>query len=289
MEIRKHVHGEGKLWTLTCISRDDGFRVASVVIMGREEAVVIDTQWTLSNAHRVVAEILSANKKLKAIFCTHAHPDHYFGTQVFTDAFPGVPVYALEEDIPVIAEQFLPKLDHWKSEIGDIDCADRPIDFRPHKEGCLDLDGNKIEVMPHIWGDLKWNSVVWVPSIKTVICSDVVFSGAHPFTCEVSRKGRKRWIDDLEKIRALGAEVIIPGHAKRDQPFDETGLDYTRDYLIATDEELDKGLTAQEFFYNMEKRFFDSKLRKSNEMNSNVFLGGRVWNNLWNDDMDADG
>jgi hypothetical protein len=214
---------------------------------------------------------------------------------VFTDAFPGVPVYALEEDIPIIGDQFLPKLDHWKQEIGNVNCADRPIDFVPYKEGCLDLDGNKIEVMPHIWGDLKWNSIVWVPSIKTVICSDVVFNGAHPFTCEVSRKGRKKWIADLEKIRNLGAEVIIPGHAKRDMSFDESGLNYTRDYLIATDEELDLASAKQdksnamfEFYYNMDKRFFDSKLRKSNEMNSNVFLGGREWNDLWNEDMDAD-
>jgi hypothetical protein len=61
MEIRRNDHGDGKLWTLTCISRDDGFRVASVIIVGKEEVVVIDTQWTLSNAHRVVAEILSVN------------------------------------------------------------------------------------------------------------------------------------------------------------------------------------------------------------------------------------
>ncbi|MDR1572248.1 MAG: MBL fold metallo-hydrolase [Clostridiales Family XIII bacterium] len=294
MEIRRHVHGDGRLWTLTCIARDDGFRVASVIIVGKDEVVVVDTQWTLSNAHRVVAEIFSLNKRLKAIFCTHAHPDHYFGTQVFTDAFPGVPVYALEEDIPVIADQFLPKLDHWKAQIGDVNCADRPIEFTPYRDGCLDLDGSKIEVMPKVWGDLKYNSVVWVPSIKTVICSDVVFNGAHPFTCEVTRKGRKGWIQDLERIRGLGAEVIIPGHAKRDMPFDESGLDYTREYLIATDEELDAISARQgrggvfEFYYNMDKRFFDSKLKMSNEMNANVFLGGREWNDLWNEDMDED-
>ena len=293
MEIRKNYHGEDKLKTITCISRDDGFRVASVIVIGKEECIVIDTQWTLSNAHRVLAEILAENKKLKALFVTHAHPDHYFGTEVFTDAFPGTPVYALKEDIPVIADQFLPKLDHWQAEIGPIDTPQRDIEFTPYTEGCLDIDGFEIKVLDKMWGDLKYNSVVWIPSIKTVACSDIVFNGAHPFTCEVSAKGRRHWIEALETIRELGAEVIIPGHAKRDMRFDESGLDFTKEYLEATEKNLDEiqsngenPYAAGEFYYRMDKQFFDSKLKKSNEMNSNVFLGGREWNDLWNEDMD---
>ena len=293
MEIRRNDHGKGKLWTLTCISRDDGFRVASVLIMGEKECVIVDTQWTLSNAHRVLAEILAHGKKLKAIFCTHGHPDHYFGTEVFTDAFPDAKVYALEDDIKVIDEQFLPKLDHWLSEIGEGNVPLRAIDFLPYEEGVLDLDGNKITVLDKMWGDLKYNSAVWIESIKTVICSDIVFNGAHPFTCEVTRAGRKHWIEDLEKIRALGADVIIPGHAKRGMSFDESGLDYTRDYVMKTDEVLDevvargnKDTGVFEFYYKMDTAFFDSKLKMSNEMNANVLLGDREWNDLWNEDMD---
>jgi glyoxylase-like metal-dependent hydrolase (beta-lactamase superfamily II) len=132
-----------------------------------------------------------------------------------------------------------------------------------------------------VWGDLKWNSKVYIPSIKTVICSDIVFNGAHPFTCEVSPRGHQKWLEEIESIRAMGADVIIPGHAKEGMPFDESGLDYTRDYLIATGEELANSKDKYEFFYNMEVRFFDSKLRKSNEMNASVMLGDREWN--WND------
>jgi glyoxylase-like metal-dependent hydrolase (beta-lactamase superfamily II) len=293
MEVRRNDHGQGKLSTITCISTDAGFRVASVIVEGKNEVVVIDTQWTLANGHRVVAEILEINKPVTRIFSSHAHPDHYFGTQVFTDAFPNAKVYAIEDDIPVIADQFLPKLDHWKEEIGEHNMASRPIKFLPYKDGCLDVDGNEIKVFTHCWGDLKWNSKVWIPSIKTVICSDIVFNDAHPFTCEVSRKGRKLWIEELEAIRKMGAEVIIPGHAAFGRQFDESGLNYTRDYLIATDEELDaanklndKQAAIHQFFYNMEFRFFDSELRKSNEMNANVLLGARDWNAKWNDNMD---
>ncbi|MDR2609974.1 MAG: MBL fold metallo-hydrolase [Clostridiales Family XIII bacterium] len=281
MEIRNNYHGEGKLWTRTCISRDSGFRVASVIIVGSEEVIVVDTQWTLSNAHRVVAEILEIGKPLKAVYLSHAHPDHYFGTKVFTDAFPEAKVYADPDDIPVIAEQFLPKLDHWQSEIGVLNCPSEAFEILPLPEACLTLDGERIEMAYKVWGDLKWNSRVWIPSIKTVICSDIVFNEAHPFTCEVSPKGRAKWIEELEAIRALGAEVIIPGHAKEDMPFDESGLNFTRDYLLATEEVLAETKDKYEFFYKMEDRFFTAKLRKSNRMNANVILGGMEWE--WND------
>jgi glyoxylase-like metal-dependent hydrolase (beta-lactamase superfamily II) len=287
MEIRNNYHGDGKLWTRTCISADSGFRVASVIIVGKEETVLVDAQWTLSNAHRVVAEILEIGKPLKYIFLSHAHPDHYFGTKVFQDAFPNVQTYMLPEDIPAIHEQFMPKLEHWQSDIGYLNCPSEEIELLPLDAGYLELDGERLEVKGKVWGDLKYNSRVWIPSIKTVICSDIVFNKAHPFTCEVSPAGRKKWLEEIEEIRALGADVIIPGHAREGVPFDESGLNYTRDYLIATDEEIANSKDKYEFFYNMETRFFDSKLRRSNEMNASVIMGDRVWE--WNDtEVDED-
>lgn len=297
MEIRENWHGQDKLWTLACVSNDDGFRVTSVLVMGKEEAVVFDTQWTLSNAHRVVAELYEHCKKPKALYLSHGHPDHYFGTQVFLEAFPGTPVYALADDIKVIEEQFLPKLDHWKEEIGAFNCPSKPIPIKPYEKGCLDLDGFELEVIPNIWGDLKYNSVLWIPSIKTVCCSDVVFNMAHPFTCELSDAGRAHWIEDIEKIRALGAEVVIPGHTMPGLGFDERALDFTSDYVKKTIEALEAerkavkegvsgDLAAKEFYYELDNYSFTAVLKRSNEMNANVFLAGREWNDLWNDNMD---
>ncbi|MDR1816417.1 MAG: MBL fold metallo-hydrolase [Clostridiales Family XIII bacterium] len=296
MEIRENWHGYDKLSTIACVSNDDGFRVVSVIVVGKEETVVFDTQWTLSNAHRVVAELYEIGKKPKAIFLSHGHPDHYFGTEVFLQAFPDTPVYATEEDIQVIEEQFLPKLDHWKGEIGELNCPDKPIPVKPYVEGCLDLDGFEIRPIPHIWGDLKYNTVLWIPSIKTVCCSDVVFNMAHPFTCEITDAGRKHWAEDIEKIRALGAEVIIPGHTMFGLGFDERALDFTKDYVLKTVDALDKNrallkegipgdIAAKAFYYDMDTYCFDAILKRSNEMNANVYLAGREWNDLWNENM----
>ena len=119
----------------------------------------------------------------------------------------------------------------------------------------------------------------------------MLFSQAHPFTCEVSANGRKKWIDAIEKLEKLGAEVVIPGHMKHGEPLDERAYKFTKDYLIATDEELAKTSDMKEFFYDMCMKFPEAVLIfLSNDMNSSVFLGGREWNwNNLNDGPDMTG
>ena len=61
-------HGEDKLATKIFVSSEDGFNVASVIVMGKKECLLIDTQWTRANAHRVIAEIMETGLELKTIF-----------------------------------------------------------------------------------------------------------------------------------------------------------------------------------------------------------------------------
>src|SRR4030042_2996664 len=95
MEVRINQHGPDSLDTKVFFSDESGFEVASVIVMGKTDALLIDAQWTLSNAHRVVAEILETGKRLKTIYVTHAHPDHYFGLGPVAKAFPEARVTAL--------------------------------------------------------------------------------------------------------------------------------------------------------------------------------------------------
>jgi hypothetical protein len=144
------------------------------------------------------------------------------------------------------------------------------------------LEGQRIEIIPDVMGDLRYNSVVWIPAIKTFYGSDVLFNQAHPFTCEVTAEERLMWIRDIERFEKMSAEVVIPGHQKPGMPFDASSFSFTKEYLIATDEELAKTKDEAGFYYAMVKRFPDANLFISNEMNSGVFKGGMNWN--WKDD-----
>ena len=72
-----------------------GSDVNSTMISGDKDMLVIDPQFTLSQAHRLAAEILESKKNLITIYITHAHPDHLFGLAVLHQAFPSARIVAL--------------------------------------------------------------------------------------------------------------------------------------------------------------------------------------------------
>jgi glyoxylase-like metal-dependent hydrolase (beta-lactamase superfamily II) len=278
MEVRINKHENG-LTTKVFFSDESGFAVASVIIMGKTDAALIDAQWSLSNGHRVAAEILETGKNLKTIYITHAHPDHYFGLGPIAEAFPEAKVIALPIVARTINKQMFGKIDHWRNIIGPTNVPTKAVNIEPLTKNYFELEGKRIEIIPEIMGDLKYNTVVWIPSIKTLIASDVLFNQAHPFTCEITAEERQQWIKDIERLEKLGAEVVIPGHQKPGMPFDNSSFKFTKDYLIATEEELAKTNDTGAFFYAMATRFPDANLIfLSNEMNSAVFKGGRDWN-----------
>jgi glyoxylase-like metal-dependent hydrolase (beta-lactamase superfamily II) len=283
MEVRINNHGPNALSTKALFSDESGFAVASVLVMGKNDAALIDAQWTLSNGHRVAAEILETDKNLKYIYITHAHPDHYFGLGPITEAFPNAKAIALPSVARTINKQMFGKVNVWKEIIGPTNAPTKAVNLEPLSQNYFELEGKRLEIIPELMGDLKYNTAVWIPSIKTLVASDVLFNQAHPFTCEITAEERQQWIKDIERLEKLGAEVIIPGHQKAGMPFDDSSCNYTKEYLYATEEELAKQKTMEGFFYAMSMRYQGSIINfLSNEMNAAVFKGGRYWN--WRED-----
>ena len=282
MEIRYNTHGPDALATKVFFSDESGFEVASVIVTGQTDAVLIDAQFTLSSAHRVIAEVLETGKDLKTIYVTHAHPDHYFGLGTIAQAFPKARVVATPSDANIITKQFSSKVEHWATEFGPINIPRIIAKIEPLKENYFELEGNRIEIITELVGDMKYNAVVWIPSIKTLYGSDLLFNQAHAFTCELTAEERQQWIRDIERLEKMGAEVIIPGHQKPGMPFDSSSFTFTKDYIVATEEELARTSDVAGFYYAMVKRFPDANLFISNEMNSNVLKGDMVWD--WRED-----
>ncbi len=278
MEIRLTANGTNSLSTETFFSDEKGFEVASVIVMGKKDCVLLDAQWTLSNAHRVITEVLETGKNLTTIYITHAHPDHYFGLGEIAAAFPKARVVAIPSEADVINKQFFGKIEHWEGVIGAHNVCRKTADIERLEKNYFELEGQRLEIIPKVMGDMKYNTMVWIPSIKTIYASDVLFNQAHPFTCELTAQERKQWIADVDKIEKMGAEVIIPGHQKPGMQFDKSSLDFTREYCVATDEELARTDSVAEFYFAMLNRFPEANLFISNDMNAKVFKGGMDWN-----------
>jgi glyoxylase-like metal-dependent hydrolase (beta-lactamase superfamily II) len=278
MEIRLTASGSKPLSTKVFYSDESGFEVASVIVMGKRDAVLIDAQWTLSNAHRVITEILETGKALKTIYVTHAHPDHYFGVGTIAEAFPTARVVAIPSEANIINKQFFGKIEHWEGVIGAHNVCRKATPIESLQENYFELEGHRFEIVSKVMGDMRYNTMVWIPSIKTLYASDVLFNQAHPFTCELTKEERAQWIADVDKIEKMGAEVIIPGHQKPGMQFDTSSLDFTREYVVATEEELPRTGSVAEFYCAMVNRFPQANLFISNDMNSRVFKGGLSWN-----------
>ena len=278
MEIRLNASVKNPLATKVFFSDEDGFQVASVIVMGKTDAVLIDAQWTLSNAHRVIVELLETGKNLKTIYLTHAHPDHYFGAGTIAEAFPKARVVAIPSESTIINKQFFGKIEIWEKTIGSHNICRKPVNVEALNENYIELEGHRLEIIPKVMGDMRYNTMVWMPSIKTLYASDVLFNQAHPFTCELTKGEREQWIKDIDKIEKYGADIIIPGHQKPGMPFDKSSCDFTREYVVATEKVLAETTTAGEFYYRMNELFPQATLiAKSNEMNANVFKAGRDW------------
>ena len=284
LEIRVNRHGAGKLATKTLIADTNGFCVTNVIIMGHEKCAVFDAQWTQANAYRCVAEIIEENLELETIYLSHAHPDHFFGAAVLKKAFPNARVIAVPEEAKIIKAQWSEKWDAIVNFVGHRNYPPReiPFDIEPISDDHFLLEGERIEILPRLMGDYKYNTAVYVPSIKTLMCSDILFNEAHPFTCEVTQEEREEWYEVCNKLEAMGADVVIPGHAKFGVPLDNSCFEFTRRYIKWTEYELARCKSDGEFFFNMHLRFPNATLPKSNEQNAMVFFDKKEWN--WRED-----
>ena len=156
-----------------------GLGVASAIIYGEKDAVLVDAQFTLSNAHRLVAEILETGRNLTTIYITHVHPDHFMGLPVIKNAFPDARVVSIKESADDVNASGDFKIDYWGTKILGHNGAKSKVFVETLTEPLILLEGKRLEILGPFQGDASNSSVVWVPSIKTLIASDLIFDHAH--------------------------------------------------------------------------------------------------------------
>lgn len=230
-----------------------GFLVTSTLISGEKDAILVDAQFTLADAHRVVAKVLESQKTLKTIFITHAHPDHFFGVEVLKANFPGVEVVTTPAVLKEMKEISPGKVAYWKPIYG-VNLTGEPQYPKAITADHLELEGEKLELVPLEAGESEAATVVWIPSIRTAIVGDLAYNNVHVWLAEADSERRQAWLKNLAKVKALGPTTVVAGHEAPDAKRTAAVLDDTAAYIKDFEAALAGAKSVEDLEKKMQKK-----------------------------------
>ena len=245
------VSAQSKLHLRVFTSGANGFSVNSTLVYGDRDAILVDTQFVMSEAYRVAAMILESKKNLTTVYITHGHPDHYFGIAALKQAFPKAKFVALPATIAAIRNGWEGRIKNWTPEFGFNLPTTGPILPDELQGNALNLEGEALEVVGGVTGDGPNNSYIWIPSLRAVIAGDIVFSGAY-FT---PPKMPQDWLKTLDQIADLKPITVIPGHERIGARNDASTIGFMKTYIHDYNQMLDSSKTAAEFRTKLTRKY----------------------------------
>ena len=257
---------------------EKGFFRAPVLLSGANEAILIDAGFSLSDGRAVADAIKASGKTLTTIYISHSDPDYYFSLGPIKAAFPAAKVIAASDTIAAIRGNVQKKIDTWAPQLkdnGPQTLAD--IVFPDAFDGpALSLEGNVIQIFQA--QDLGARRYLWVPSLNAVFGGVLVFSGLHVWTADTATPAlRAAWVKNLDAIAARKPAVVVPGHLSATGALDVSAVTYTRDYLLAFEEEVAKAANSGALIAAMNKRYPNAGLPAALQIGAKVAKGEMKW------------
>lgn len=250
---------------------ENSFGVASTIISGKTDAVLIDAQFTLADAEKVAEKIKATGKKLTTIYVSHGDPDFYFGLEVFKKYFPEVTVYASAATVEHIKATAQKKLEIWGERLGK-NITSNVILPQVLKGNSIDLEGQKLDIIGA--EEFPSTTFVWIPSISAVVGGINVFGTSfHLWMADAqTAEARKQWISVLDKIESLHPAIVIPAHSKSESAFDISAVKHTKSYIQFYEEALKTNKTSEALIAALKAKYptltFDIALQIGAKVNT---------------------
>lgn len=249
------------------------FPVSSTLISGEKDVILVDAQFSNREAQALVERIRASGKRLTTIFISHGDPDFYFGLDVLTRAYPEAKVLATPATVAYIEKTRAPKLAYWGPILKDSAPA-RTLVPEALQGNQLELEGQRIEVVGH---DPQHTSL-WVPSIKTVVGGVLTSANIHLWVADAqSAEARQSWLKSLDELEALQPTTLVPGHYLGEPAMNLGDLHFTRDYLLAVQQELPRTKDSQALIAAMKARYPQLHDDSSLELSAKVLKGEMQW------------
>jgi glyoxylase-like metal-dependent hydrolase (beta-lactamase superfamily II) len=222
-----------------------GYDVNSTMIIGERDILLIDPQFSLSEAHKLAAEILETGKRLTTIYSTHPHPDHLFGLAVLKQAFPDAKIVALPATVAGAKTGWPARQKFWFATYGTNIPGPEPVLPEELATSALTLEGETFPITGGVQGsDGPGNSFVWVPSLKAVITGDIVFD--HVYFGVPRPEPRANWQKTIDQIAALNPAVVVPGHEGPGATRNMRSIEWMKKYMADWDANVPNATSAAE-------------------------------------------
>lgn len=194
-----------------CSSPDDGERVNAHIVETQNKLVIVDTLLLRPYAKELREYANSLAKPIDRVFITHAHPDHWFGSEFFQD----IDSYALPQTIEEIKFMAQIAIDFHRNMEGDLVTDKAFLPTKTVGAGDLEIDGVKFRLHEILSAEDLFMLAIDLPDEKILIAQDLVYNKVHLFVGQRSQDGTMcfdGWIAALDKFDKLGYELVLPGH-----------------------------------------------------------------------------
>ena len=226
--------------------------IASTLIYGKQDAVLVDTFMTVKQADALVNWVATSGKNLTTIYITHGHGDHWFGISALLERFPNAKAVATPDVVKVMRQHASPEILEkvWKPGFpGQI--PDRLVIAEELKGNIIKLEGHDLVAVELGHTDTDYTTCLHVPSIGLVVAGDAAYNDVHLYLAESNVKTRREWISALDKIESLNPRAVIASHKRPDNEDNPRIIEETRQYIRDFDRIAEMTTTSQELYDKM--------------------------------------
>jgi glyoxylase-like metal-dependent hydrolase (beta-lactamase superfamily II) len=227
--------------------------ITSTLIMGRRDAVLVDPPLTTVQADQVGDWIAASGRRLRQIYITHGHGDHWFGAIPLLQRFQDVTVRATGGTAKLMAAQNHSdfRAEFWDRVFpGQLPAGE--LDVSIVDEQGFELGDAALVPVEVGHTDTDETTMLHVPDMGLLVAGDVVYNGVHLYLTECGGvAGIDEWLAALNTAEALSAATVIAGH-KDPRAFDNPAqIQATRRYLTDARRLLESSECAGEFYQEM--------------------------------------
>jgi glyoxylase-like metal-dependent hydrolase (beta-lactamase superfamily II) len=252
------------------------FPVASVLVSGAKDAVLIDAQFSRGEALKLVEQIRASGKHLTTVYVSHSDPDFYFGLDVIHAAFPDAKIVATPQTIAGIEKKKDAKVAFWGPILKD-NAPQGIIVPQPLQGDTIKLEGQTLKI-EGLKGPTPDRSYVWSPSIKAVVGGVVVCNDLHVWTADTQTpESRRQWLATLDGIAALKPATVVPGHFKLGAATTPDSIGFTGNYLVSFENETAKAANSAALIARMKELYPSAGLNAALDTSAKVAKGEMKW------------